>query len=160
MNTHAVAIPAGFDPKQAHVASQWPTERPVVCCRFEPNGRFLFCGLESSVVQRFNVTDGKGVSLADGHESWVFSFAFSADGETTFSGGGDGRITAWETASNAPQPQPIRKIEAHQGWIRALSVSPDGSLLASGGNDRMVRIWEAATCAARASAGSMTWLCV
>lgn len=59
--------------------------------------------------------------------------------------GGDGRITAWETASNAPAPQPIRKIEAHQGWIRALSVSPDGSLLASGGNDRMVRIWETAT---------------
>ena len=135
-----MAIPAGFDPKQAHVVAQWPTERPVVCCRFEPKGRFLFCGVESSVVQRFNLADGKRVSFPGGHESWVFSLAFSADGEKTFSGGGDGRITVWETASDAPKP--IRKTEAHQGWIRAMSVSPDGSLLATGGNDRVVRLWE------------------
>jgi WD40 repeat protein len=140
LKTYAAAVPPGFDPKQAHVAAQWPAERPVVCCRFEPKGRFLFCGLESSSVQRFNLADGKRVAFAGGHESWVFSLAFSADGERTFSGGGDGRITAWETAADAPQP--IRKIEAHQGWIRAMSVSPDGSLLASGGNDRLVRIWE------------------
>ncbi|WP_406698339.1 WD40 repeat domain-containing protein [Singulisphaera sp. Ch08] len=139
----AVAVPAGFDPKLAHVAAQWPTERPVVSCRFEPKGRFVFCGLESSTVQRFDLADGKRVLFPGGHDSWVFSFAFSADGATTFSGGGDGRITAWETAASTPQP--VRKIEAHQGWIRALSVSPDGTLLASGGNDRMVRLWETAT---------------
>jgi WD40 repeat protein len=143
LNTHALAIPAGFDPKQAHVVAQWPTERPVVCCRFEPKGRFLFCGLESSAIQRFDVADGKRVSLADGHESWVFSLAFSVDGERTFSGGGDGRVTVWETAS--PSPRPIRQTDAHQGWIRAMSVSPDGVYLATGGNDRSVKLWELAS---------------
>ncbi|WP_435011616.1 WD40 repeat domain-containing protein [Tundrisphaera lichenicola] len=140
MNSHAVAIPTGFDPKQAHVAAQWPTDRPVVCCRFEPLGRFLFCGLEDSTVQRFNVADGQRVSLPDGHESWVFSLAFSRDGDRTFSGGGDGRITVWETA--ASEPRPIQKIEAHQGWIRAMCVSPDGAYLATGGNDRAVKLWD------------------
>ena len=142
MNSQAVAIPPGFDPKLAHVVSQWPTGRPLVCCRFEPKGRFVFCGLESSVVQRFNLADGKATLFPDGHESWVFSLAFSADGERTFSGGGDGRITVWETA--AATPKPVKKIEAHQGWIRAMGTSRDGVLLASGGNDRLVKLWDAA----------------
>src|SRR5207245_9087301 len=116
---------AGFDPKQSHVVAQWPTERPVVCCRFEPKGRYVFCGLEQSIIQRFNLADGKRVSFSGGHESWVFSLAFSTDGEKAFSGGGDGRITMWETASESPQA--IRKTEAHQGWIREMSVSPDGA---------------------------------
>lgn len=134
-------IPAGFDPKQAHVVSQWSAGRPVVCCRFEPKGRFLFCGVEGSAVERFELADGKKVTFSGGHDSWVFSLTFSPDGETVFSGGGDGCVTVWETAASAPQP--VRKTEAHQGWVRALGVSPDGSLLATGGNDRMVRIWEA-----------------
>jgi WD40 repeat protein len=143
MTMHAIAVPARFDPKQAHVLAQWPAERPMVCCRFEPRGRFVVCGLESSTLQRFNLADGKKVALAGGHDSWVFSLAFSPDGERTYSGGGDGRVVAWETA--AASPKPVRTIEAHRGWIRAMAVSPDGTLLATGGNDRTVRLWETST---------------
>lgn len=139
----AAGVPAGFDVKQAHVAAQWNAERPLVCCRFDPKGRYVFCGLESSTVQRFQLTDGKRQAFDGGHESWVFSLAFSLDGERVFSGGGDGRIVVWETASDAPKP--VKSIDAHKGWIRALGVSPDGKLLASAGNDRMVRLWDAAT---------------
>jgi WD40 repeat protein len=112
----------------------------VVCCRFDPPGRFLFCGVESAAVERFDLADGKKLTFPGGHESWVFSLAFSPDGETTFSGGGDGAVSMWETAASAPRP--TRTIQAHEGWIRALGVSPDGVHLATGGNDRMVRIWE------------------
>ena len=143
MTMHAIAVPARFDPKQAHVLAQWPAERPMVCCRFEPRGRFVVCGLESSTLQRFNLADGKKAALAGGHDSWVFSLAFSPDGQRTYSGGGDGRVVAWETA--AASPKPVRTIEAHRGWIRAMSVSPDGTLLATGGNDRTVRLWETST---------------
>ena len=143
MHTLVAAIPTGFDPTLAHVVSQWPTERPVVCCRFDPKGRYVFCGLESSEVQRFDLADGKRAPFSGGHESWVFSLAFSADGEKTFTGGGDGRITVWETASDSPHP--VSKTEAHQGWIRTMSVTPNGLLLATGGNDRLVKIWDIAT---------------
>jgi WD40 repeat protein len=91
-------------------------------------------------VERFDLADGKKVTFPGGHDSWVFALAFSPDGETTFSGGGDGVVTVWETASSTPQP--IRKIPAHQGWVRALGVSPDGLHLSTAGNDRMVRVWE------------------
>ena len=136
-------IPARFDPKQAHVVAQWPVGGPMVCCRFEPRGRFLLCGLEGSTIQRVNLADGKKVALSGGHDSWVFSLAFSPDGEKTYSGGGDGRVVVWETAAAAPKP--VRTIEAHRGWIRALGISPDGTLLATGGNDRTVRLWETST---------------
>src|ERR1017187_4769154 len=134
------AAPVPVDANQAHVLTQWPAGRPIVCCRFEPKGRFLFCGLESSTIQRFNLTDGKKVPFPPGHDSWVFSLAFSPDGEKTYSGGGEGRVVIWETA--AAIPKPIRTIEAHRGWVRAIAVSPDSKLVATGGNDRTVRLWD------------------
>jgi WD40 repeat protein len=135
--------PPKIDPKQAHVVAQWSAGRPMVCCRFDPKGRFLFCGLESPTVERFSLTDGKKASFPGGHDSWVFSLAFSPTGETFYSGGGDGRLVCWETAKASPKP--IRTIEAHRGWVRAIQVSPDGKLLASGGNDRVVRLWDSST---------------
>jgi hypothetical protein len=136
-----MGVPAGLDPKQAHVVAQWKAGRPMVCCRFEPRGRFIFCGDESPTVHRLSMTDGKKVDFPAAHDSWVFSLAFSPEGATTYSGGGDGRVVAWET--DAVTPKPMRIIEAHRGWVRALGVSLDGKLLASGGNDRTVRLWEA-----------------
>jgi WD domain, G-beta repeat len=138
-----MGAPPGLDPKQAHVMAQWRAGRPLVCCRFEPRGRFVFCGEESPTVRRLSTTDGKASSFPAVHDSWVFSLAFSRDGATTYSGGGDGRVVAWET--DAATPKPIRTIEAHRGWVRALGVSVDGKLLASGGNDRTVRLWDSAS---------------
>ncbi len=138
-----MGIPAGFDPKQAHVVAQWSVERPVVCCRFDPRGRFVFCGLESSTVQRVSLADGKRTPFAGGHDSWVFSLACSPDGQSVYSGGGDGRVVAWPT--DPANPKPVRMIDAHRGWVRALGVSHDGKIIASGGNDRSVRLWESSS---------------
>ena len=102
MTTSTVTVPARFDPKQAHVMAQWPAERPIVSCRFDPGGRFVLCGLEGSTIQRFNLADGKRTAMAGGHGSWVFSFGFSPDGESAYSGGGDGRVAVWETSPPRP----------------------------------------------------------
>ena len=135
-------MPEGFDPKQAHVVSQWPHDRPLNACRFDPTGRFIFCGSEDASVERFKLADGSRTVLTGGHETWVQALAFSKDGAIAMSGGCDGKITWWDTAADAPTP--IRTVEAHKGWIRALDVSPNGTLLASGGNDNQVRLWNVA----------------
>jgi WD40 repeat protein len=137
-----MSAPTGFDVKQAHVVSQWPHDRPMNGCRFDPAGRFVFTGSEDAAVERFNLADGARTVLTGGHDTWVQALAFTNDGAQAISAGYDGKITWWETA--AQQPAPIRAIEAHQGWIRALAVSPDGTLLASGGNDHAVRLWNIA----------------
>ena len=132
----------GLDPKQAYVVSQWPHDRPLNACRFDPAGRYVFCGSEDAVVERFNLADGVRTVLTGGHETWVKAIAFSKDGAHAISGGCDGKLTWWETA--AEKPTPIRSVEAHKGWIRSLATSPDGTLLASGGNDSIVRLWNIA----------------
>ncbi|MCO6455259.1 MAG: WD40 repeat domain-containing protein [Pirellulaceae bacterium] len=135
-------VPAGFDPKQARIASQWAHDRPLIACRFDPAGRYVFCGSEDAVVERFQLADGAKTILSGGHDTWVRALAFSKDGAQVVSGGCDGKLTWWETAAEAPAP--IRSIDAHQGWIRSLDVSPDGTLLASGGNDNLIRLWNLA----------------
>lgn len=62
-----MAIPEGFDPKLAHMVSQWPHDRPLNACRFDPAGRFVFSGSEDAVVERFNLADGARTNLNGGH---------------------------------------------------------------------------------------------
>lgn len=129
------------DPKQAHVIVQWKHDRPLIGCRFDPLGRYVFAGAEDNSVLRWDlsVADGSAKVPLVAHDSWVRAVEFTRDGALTITGGSDGRLIWWETA--AEKPTPIRTLDAHQGWIRSLAVSPDGQFLASGGNDNIVRIW-------------------
>lgn len=128
-------------PTQTHLATQWQHDSPLIACRFEPQSRFVFSSSEDNKIERWTLADGKKIVLA-GHESWVWCLGFSKDGETLYSGGGDGKLISWP--ASADEPKPARTIPAHEGWVRCLAVSPDGQFIATGGNDRMVRIWNAA----------------
>jgi WD40 repeat protein len=129
-----------LDPKAAWVASQWQHDRPLISCRFDPTGTYVFSGSEDNVVERFRLSDGAKTILTGGHTTWVAALAFSNDGATLISGGCDGKLTWWPATDDAPQP--IRSLPGHgTQWVRSLATSPDGSLLASGGNDKIVRLW-------------------
>ena len=67
-----------------------------------------------------------------------------ADGNTTYTGGNDGRLISWETAAAGAEAT-ARTVQAHDGWLRAIAVSPDGKLLATCGNDNLVKVWNAPT---------------
>ena len=125
-------------PELTHVAVEWNHDSPLICCRFDPTGRFVFATGEDRTIQRFDLASGQKVAMV-GHKSWVRDMAFMPDGQTMVSCGYEGQLIWWPTA--AEQPQPIRTVDAHQGWVRSVSISPDGRWLASGGNDRMVRLW-------------------
>ncbi|MGC1274330.1 MAG: WD40 repeat domain-containing protein [Planctomycetaceae bacterium] len=129
------------DPTKAVLAAQWPHGRPLVSCRFDPSGKYAFCGSEDYTVQRFNIADGTHIGLA-GHDSWVKAIAFSKDGSQVVTCGYDGRMIWWPALGDAPQP--IRTVEGHAGWIRSAVMRPDGSLLATAGNDLVVRLWNVA----------------
>ncbi|MCA9073902.1 MAG: WD40 repeat domain-containing protein [Planctomycetaceae bacterium] len=132
---------AAFDPKQAHVVSEWKHERPMNACRIDPQGRYVFGGAQDAVVSRFQLSDGAKTDLTDGHLTWVRCLAFTKDGSHAVSGACDGKITWWETAAETPTP--VRSIDAHKGWVRSMDGSPDGSIIATGGNDNAVRLWNA-----------------
>ena len=126
-------------PKQTHIVSQWKHDGgPLINCRFDPTGNYVFATAEDRQVLRWELKSGNKVSFS-GHDSWARGIAFSHDGQTVVTSGYDDTLIWWPVA--AEKPEPIHKVKAHKGWIRALAVSPDGTILASGGNDRMVKLW-------------------
>src|SRR5262245_3473778 len=112
-----------LDPTKSKVVSQWKHESPLIDCRIDPKARYVMTSAEDNTIQRWDLPSGNKVSFS-AHDSWVFCLGFSPDGETMYSGGGDGKLVWWPTS--AAQPAPIRKVDAHQGWVRQLAVSPDG----------------------------------
>ncbi len=129
------------DPMQTHVVKSFANEASLVSCRFDPAGRFVFVGLQSSKVVRWDLASGAKTDFAGGHESWVRAIAFTNKGETLLTGGHDGRLIWWPTA--AEKPAPLRTVEAHAGWIRAIDISPDAQFIATCGNDLKVKLWKA-----------------
>lgn len=127
-----------IDPAKTHLLKEHKHPSPLVGCRFDPSGQFVFAGSQDNNVVRWRVDNGKK-SLLSGHKSWVRALAFAGRDKLLFSGDWAGRVLAWPM--DAEQPTAVRTIEAHRGWVRALAVSPDGRTLASCGNDRLVKLW-------------------
>ncbi|MDR3637088.1 MAG: WD40 repeat domain-containing protein [Isosphaeraceae bacterium] len=129
------------EPEKVHVAKELKHKSPLIACRFDPKGRFVFASAEDDSVQRWDLETGKQTALA-GHDSWVFALAVHPSGETLLTGGGDGQLFWWPARADAPVPS--RRVRAHAGWIRSVAVSPDGALVATAGNDRRVKVWSCA----------------
>jgi WD40 repeat protein len=130
-----------IDVTKTHAALEHKHERPLIACRFDPTGRYVFFGAEDNLVHRFDLKSKASAPLA-GHESWVRALGCSPSGDVLYSGGYDGRLVYWPAIED--KPQPLRTIDAHQGWVRALAVSPGGERIATCGNDNLVKLWDAA----------------
>ena len=127
-----------IEPKQTHVVTEWKHDAPLINCRFDPTGRYVFATAEDRQIVRWELGSGNKVTFS-AHDSWARGVAFAGDGQTVVTSGYDDTLVWWPT--EADKLEPIRKVAAHDGWIRAVAVSPDGKLLASAGNDRVVKLW-------------------
>ncbi|MCA9226524.1 MAG: WD40 repeat domain-containing protein [Planctomycetales bacterium] len=130
------------DPAQSHVAHTIKHASPLINCRFDPTGKFVFASAQDSRVWRWNVEGEPVAKEFAGHESWTNGMAFTSDGATLVTSGYDGRLVWWPAQDD--EPKPVRTVEAHSGWVRSVAVSPDNQLLVSGGNDRLVKLWNMA----------------
>lgn len=125
-----------MDLTKTHIAKDLKVARPLLSCRYSPDGNYVFAGSEDYQVWRFPTAQGEPVPLDT--SAWVRSLAIADAGQTLITGGYDGRLIWWDALAEQPVAQ--RSLEAHDGWIRSIAVSPDGQMLASVGNDLRVQL--------------------
>jgi len=129
---------AGLDPSQVRQAKEFKYTVPLLACRYDPTGSFLFTASQDNLIERWEIASGKKTDFS-GHSSWVRAIAFEPKGKLMVTGGYDGQILLWNREVN--DPVPMRQVQAHQGWVRSLSVDSGGGLLASSGNDGKIALW-------------------
>ena len=125
-----------LDVTKTHVAKELKVGSPLISCRYEPKGHYIFAGAQDYQIWRWEPSTNKKIQLK-GADAWVRGIAFSPDGKTMLTGGYDGRLLWWPVDGEKPE----RTVEAHTGWIMGVGVSPDGKLIATTGNDKLVKIW-------------------
>lgn len=138
-NQTAAAAPA-INPEKTRIVKEWKHTSPLLGCRFDASGRFVFAGAQDNSVQRWELGTEQKVGLA-GHSSWVRGMAADRGGEFLFTGSYDGQMKSWPSVGEPPVAAWTQN--AHQGWVRALAVSRCGTWIASAGNDHRVRLWSA-----------------
>lgn len=119
---------------------------------FSPDGRLLSVNdclrvevagvcVEANV-KLFEVATGEPVLDLPGHSAFVWSAAFSPDGQVLATGSADNTIILWDVATGEPIGSTLSN---HGGPVRRVSFSPDGSRLVSASFDNTVILWDVAS---------------
>jgi WD40 repeat protein len=94
-----------------------------------PPGKLRLCNLQTGEI-----------TVLEGHDKFgIYDLAFSPDGETLASVGGDGIL--WDVSTGNQRA----RLHGHQSAVFAVDFTPDGKTLATGGMDNTVRLWDPVT---------------
>jgi WD40 repeat protein/tRNA A-37 threonylcarbamoyl transferase component Bud32 len=122
----------------------------VAVVALSPDGRRVLTGCEDSEgrLGESRLWDaetgeplGEPMPQSDGRKGQVMSGAFSPDGKLVLTGGNNGEVRLWHTATSAraQNPWPQGNI------VAAIAFSPDGSLAAASGLNGIVEVRDVAT---------------
>jgi WD40 repeat protein len=101
-----------------------------------PDGKWLAAAIDWKI-HLFDVARGQERLVLNGHKGRVHSLAFSPDGRTLMSGGGDETVRLWDPANGHERHTYTWKI----GRIYSVAFAPDGLRAAAGGAGP-IAVWD------------------
>lgn len=128
-------------PSRTRMALELRHNSPLISCRFDPSGRYVFAGSQDNGIQRWELATQTKTTL-NGHRSWVRALTFHTASRKLLSADYNGRVMVW--TADAANPEVERIVDAHDGWVRAIAMSPDQRQFATCGNDNLVKLWNVA----------------
>jgi len=127
-----------WDVETGKVLNNWKVQtRSVRAMAVSPKQWLAYCG-EDQHVRLLRLVDGEEFMLPGNTKHWVWSVAFSPDGQFLFSSGDEEIIRIWDFR----QRECLGILKGHTNSVRAIAVSHDGKMLASGSEDNTVKLWD------------------
>jgi WD40 repeat protein len=97
------------------------------------------------MARRWDATTGKPIGEPIKRHIRVRAIAFSRDGKTLITGGGEGTSECEARLWDAISGQPIGKPIVHKAPVWSVALSPDGNMLLTGCGDNQARLWDLAS---------------
>jgi WD40 repeat protein/uncharacterized caspase-like protein len=126
-------------------------EGRISAMALSPDGRWLAVGgllanfdgtnhIDIGAIRLYDFASGELKALLKGHTNVVAGLAFSPDGKTLISGGGDSTAILWDVETKTLR----RRLEGHRAEIYAVGFTPDGARAVTGSFDATLRLWSVA----------------
>jgi WD40 repeat protein len=110
----------------------------ITSLSFSSNGKWLLAVLVNGTLVLIDVPTFKVIWRVRADKRGCVTAEFSPDSKTIASGGSNGRIKFWDTATGRKR---VQRFD-HGAALYAVAYHPGSDLLASRGNDGMVKIWK------------------
>jgi WD40 repeat protein/DNA-binding winged helix-turn-helix (wHTH) protein len=107
----------------------------------ENNNWILAGGSACRRIKLWDTLTGRQLQEFSGHNGFVWSVAWSADGTILASGSADCQVRLWHRQTG----ECLATLLGHTGFVWSVAWSADSRMLASGSDDRTIKLWNART---------------
>jgi len=126
---------------------RWETGAYIEELAFSPDGKMIGTANNRELLRfakyryyggLWQVEPGRLQGYLPGHTQWVYSVAFSPDGQLLATASDDDRVILWQVSAGSL----AREIETSLGGVTSVAFSPNNLLLAAGSWDGRAGLWQ------------------